>query len=76
MKITLCGVVEVRGLADADGFPCRRTASNECFDCGVELCSDHAEQCGMCRDVFPIPLHEPMNFRKASALDAALRGTR
>ena len=47
-----CEVVEVGDLADADGFPCRRTASKECFDCGTELCSDHAEQCGVCRAIF------------------------
>ena len=30
-----CEVVEIRNSADADGFPCSRTASTQCFDVGV-----------------------------------------
>jgi hypothetical protein len=48
--MNLCEVFEVRNSADADGFPCRRTASKECFDCGTELCDEHAETCGRCHE--------------------------
>jgi len=50
--MNLCVVVEVRNSADADGFPCRRTASKECFDCGTELCDEHAEMCAKCHAIF------------------------
>src|SRR5438552_8196192 len=47
-----CEIVEVRNVADADGFPCSRTASKQCFDCGSELCESHTETCGICNGVF------------------------
>jgi len=47
-----CEVVEVRNVADADGFPCSRTASTQCFDCGSELCESHTETCGICHGIF------------------------
>src|SRR5207245_347439 len=40
-----CEVVEMRNLADAVGYPCSRTASKECSDCGIQLCEDHVEAC-------------------------------
>src|SRR5213080_3851934 len=47
-----CEVVEMRNLADAVGYPCSRTASKECSDCGIQLCEDHVEACGGCHAVF------------------------
>ena len=41
VAMTHCEVVEIRNSADADGFPCSRTASTQCFDCGSELCESH-----------------------------------
>ena len=34
------------------GFPCPRTASTQCFDCGSELCESHTETCGICHGIF------------------------
>src|SRR5947209_10792138 len=31
-----CEIVEIRNSADAVGFPCSRTASTQCSDCGSE----------------------------------------
>src|SRR5438094_4522845 len=47
-----CEVIEIRNSADADGFPCSRTASTQCFDCGSELCESHTETCGICNGIF------------------------
>src|SRR5438132_9529108 len=47
-----CEVVEIRNSADEIGFPCSRTASTQCSDCGSELCESHAETCGGCLSVF------------------------
>src|SRR5213595_3012198 len=52
-----CEIIEVRNSADELGFPCSRTASTQCSDCGSELCESHAETCGACSSVFcPSPL--------------------
>jgi len=52
VAMTHCEVVEIRNSADADGFPCSRTASTQCFDCGSELCESHTETCGVCHSIF------------------------
>jgi hypothetical protein len=52
-----CGVVEVRSLEDALGATCARSATAECSDCGVLLCSAHAEQCASCDETFCPPCH-------------------
>ncbi len=52
VAMTHCEVVEIRNSADADGFPCSRTASTQCFDCGSELCESHTETCGICNGIF------------------------
>jgi len=36
LKMTLCGVVEVRNLADAVGLSCSNLAIEHCSDCGIE----------------------------------------
>jgi len=51
-KMTVCEVVEMRNLADAVVYPCPRTASTQCSDCGGELCQSHAETCGGCHAIF------------------------
>src|SRR5438128_1244854 len=50
-----CEVVEVRNSADAVGYPCSRTTSKECSDCGIQLCEDHVESCGGCHAIFCPP---------------------
>src|SRR2546429_7557778 len=40
------------GSQHADGFPCSRTASTQCFDCGSSLCESHTETCGICNGIF------------------------
>src|SRR2546428_13665044 len=50
-----CEVVEVRNSADELGFPCSRTSSTQCSDCGIALCEDHAEPCGTCFSIFCPP---------------------
>ena len=47
-----CEVVEMRNSADAVGYPCSKTASTQCSDCGSELCESHAETCGGCHAIF------------------------
>ena len=47
-----CEIVLVQGTHDADGFPCGRTASETCSDCGSELCDLHTEDCDLCGQVF------------------------
>jgi hypothetical protein len=47
-----CGVVEVRSLEDALGATCGRQPKATCSDCGVPVCSFHAERCQICRETF------------------------
>jgi hypothetical protein len=47
-----CAVVEVRNLEDAFGTTCGRSVRAYCSDCGVSLCSAHAEWCDLCRAIF------------------------
>src|SRR5438094_6337943 len=65
-----CEVIEIRNSADADGFPCSRTASTQCFDCGSELCENHTETCGICNGIFCPPclsFHSAQRPKAASA---------
>ena len=50
--MSYCGVVEVRSLEDALGATCGYQAKGRCSDCGVSVCSTHAERCEVCRDTF------------------------
>jgi len=47
-----CGLVEVRGIEDAFGTPCGRSAETRCYDCCTSLCSRHAERCELCSRTF------------------------
>src|SRR5256884_1454831 len=47
-----CEVVEIRNSADEIGYPCSRTSSTQCSDCGSDLCESHTETCGGCRSIF------------------------
>src|SRR5438477_11744790 len=63
-----CEIIEVRNSADELGFPCSRTASKECSDCGIQLCEDHAEPCGTCFSIFCPPcrfLHRGQHSKPA-----------
>src|SRR5437016_7064330 len=65
-----CEVIEIRNSADADGFPCSRTASMQCFDCGSELCESHTETCGICNGIFCpscFSFHSVQHSKPASA---------
>jgi hypothetical protein len=33
-----CEIVMVRGVEDADGYPCGRTSNANCCDCGAHIC--------------------------------------
>jgi len=48
----LCGVVELRGVHDANGTACGRSARTLCYDCGTSLCPAHAERCAFCTEAF------------------------
>src|SRR5437868_12458873 len=70
VAMTHCEVVEIRNSADADGFPCSRTASTQCFDCGSELCESHTETCGICNGIFCpscLSFHSVQHSKPASA---------
>jgi hypothetical protein len=65
-----CEVLEIRNLADADGFPCSRTASTQCFDSGSSLCESHTETCGICNGIFCpscLSFHSVQHTKAASA---------
>jgi len=38
-----CEVVGVRNLADEAGIPCTRAASEQCCDCGINICESHMQ---------------------------------
>jgi hypothetical protein len=42
----------VRGLDDADGYPCGGRSIAECCDCGASLCELHADECDLCRETY------------------------
>ena len=42
----------VRGLDDADGYPCGGRSIAECCDCGASLCELHTDECGLCRETY------------------------
>ena len=65
-----CEIIEVRNSADELGFPCSRTASKECSDCGSSLCKSHTETCGICNGVFCpscLSFHSVQHSKPASA---------
>src|SRR5207237_6589886 len=77
VAMTHCEVVEIRNSADADGFPCSRTASTQCFDCGSELCESHTETCGICNGIFcPSCLTFHQEHPKPALADHGVRESR
>ena len=52
MNYFFCGLVEVRGLQDALGTTCGRSAGTLCYDCGTSLCVNHTQHCELCRENF------------------------
>src|SRR5213594_4956868 len=65
-----CEAIEMRNSTDADGFPCSRTASTQCFDCGSSLCESHTETCGICNGIFCpscLSFHSVQHPKAASA---------
>jgi hypothetical protein len=42
----------VRGVDDADGYPCGGTSITECCDCGTSLCELHADECDLCQEAY------------------------
>ncbi len=65
-----CEIIEVRNSADELGFPCSRTASKECSDCGIQLCEDHVETCSGCHAIFCpscLTFHQTEHPKPASA---------
>jgi len=47
-----CELITVRSLADVDGHPCAKPATDHCADCGIAICEAHAKMCGTCRQAF------------------------
>ena len=47
-----CEIVLVRGVEDADGYPCQRASKTQCADCGSHVCDVHAEECDLCGEIF------------------------
>jgi hypothetical protein len=47
-----CEIVMVRGIEDADGYPCGRTPVAQCCDCGAKLCNLHFEECDLCHETY------------------------
>jgi hypothetical protein len=64
-----CEVVELRNVADADGFPCSRTASTQCFDCGSSLCESHGNMRPLSQRILSVLLFIP----SSTALEARSR---
>ena len=44
-----CGIVLDEG---QNGYECGRLGTEECSDCGTELCDLHAEECDSCKEIF------------------------
>jgi hypothetical protein len=47
-----CEIVMVRGVEDANGYPCGGTSVAECCDCGAKLCDLHFEECDLCHETY------------------------
>ena len=47
-----CEIVMVRGVEDANGYPCGRTSAAECCDCRAKLCDLHFEECDLCHETY------------------------
>ena len=47
-----CEIVMVRGVGDANGYPCGRTSVVGCCDCGAKLCELHFEECDLCHETY------------------------
>ena len=47
-----CEIVMVRGVDDADGYPCGLTSDAACCDCGASVCDLHAEFCDLCHETY------------------------
>jgi len=67
--MNLCGVVEVRNLADAVGLSCSNPAIEQCSDCDIEICDSHAESCSVCHAVFCPACLSLHRHQKAAAAD-------
>lgn len=68
--MSYCGVEEVRSLEDALGATCGRSGTTRCTDCGIWLCSAHAGQCNLCREIFCpscVSFHENEHAKPAAA---------
>src|SRR5437867_1183969 len=65
-----CEVIEIRNSADVVGYPCSRTASTQCSDCGSSLCESQTETCGICHSIFcpaRLSFHQAEPAKPASA---------
>jgi hypothetical protein len=51
-RMSDCEIVMVRGVEDANGYPCGRTSVAECCDCGAKLCDLHFEECDLCHETY------------------------
>src|SRR5206468_7864010 len=70
LHVGSCEVGEIRNSADAVGYPCSRTASKECSDCGIQLCEDHVETCSGCHAIFcPCFFFRSAQHSKAASAD-------
>ena len=70
VQMSLCEVVEMKNSADAVGYSCPGAASKECSECGIQLCEDHAETCGICHSRFCpscLSFHSAQHPKAASA---------
>jgi hypothetical protein len=47
-----CEIVMVRGVEDANGYPCGGTSVAECCDCGAKLCDLHFAECDLCHETY------------------------
>jgi len=47
-----CGIVEAANIEDTVGDACNSDAVTKCFDCGTQLCDEHAEHCDLCNEAF------------------------
>ena len=47
-----CEIVMVRGVEDANGYPCGCNAVAECCDCGAKLCDLHFEECDLRQETY------------------------
>src|SRR5215831_17808589 len=47
-----CGIVEITDVGRGRVYPCSKTASGQCANCGIPVCTAHSDMCNLCNELF------------------------